>query len=156
MSEFKSLTGDDIFSQEYKEKILKDYSKFYSLLREYKDDEYKDLIWFPDMKDIYKFDRKSNTNPIKFILHTQSLEEEDDREKLEHYRKLYKYDKKLNDNQMNYWELFYKIREQERKQVFDKSKELKTSIIENKNLLTLYKDNEIAEQNRLTKNTTTI
>ena len=142
MTEFKTITGNNLYSQEYKEKVMEDYRQFYSNLKNYKDDEYKELLWLPDPKNIYKFDRKSNTNPIQFINQVHSVEIEKDKAELEHFRNLHKYDKKINDNQLKYWEAYYHLRDLERKQIFDKSQKIKDEIIQNKNLLELYKDNE--------------
>ena len=149
MTEFKSVTGNQIFSQEYKEKLMEDYGKFYASIHErYVKDEYFDMMWLPDPKDIFKFDRKNNTHPIQFINQTHKLEIEKDKCELEHYRSLHKYDKAISDEQLNCMELHYRIRDLERQQVFNKSKELKREIEENKNLLKRYKENETTEKDR--------
>ena len=58
MTEIKSITGNALFSVEYKENIMKAYSEFYRNLKDYKKDEYLDMIWLPDPKDVFKYDKK--------------------------------------------------------------------------------------------------
>lgn len=140
MTELKTITGNALYSQEYKEDLMREYGKFYSGLKEYKRDEYLDMIWLPDPKDIFKYDRKNPMHVLDFTRRVQACEIEKDEAELEHFRSLHKYDKKLTDKQLRYWEVYYHIRDLERKQVFDKSRALKDALVEQKNMLEMYKD----------------
>jgi len=148
MTELKTITGNALYSQEYKEDVIREYSKFYSGLKEYKRDEYLDMIWLPDPKDIFKYDRKNPMHVLDFTRRVQACEIEKDAAELEHFRALHEHDKKLTDKQMRYWEVYYAIRDLERKQVFDKSRALKVSLLEQKNLLEIYKDDEAPVERR--------
>ena len=53
MTEIQSITGDALYCVEYTENIMKAYGEFYKGLKEYKKDEYLDMLWLPDPKDIY-------------------------------------------------------------------------------------------------------
>lgn len=142
MTELKTITGNALYSQAYKEELMEQYAAFYNGLKDYKRDEYLEMLWMPDPKDVFKFDRKNPMHPLDFARKVQHVEIQKDEAELEHCRNLHKYDKKLTDKQMNYWEAYYKMRDIERRQVFDKSQALKDELTEQKNLLELYKEDE--------------
>lgn len=153
----KSVTGQDLYSVEYKENLMQSYSKFYRGLKDYKHDEYLDLIWLPDPKDVFKYDKKNPMHPLLFTKLVQQTEVDKDEAEMEHYRNLHKYDKKITDNELKYWEAHYKIRDLERKQVWDKTEELKNEINENKNLLEIYSNkDETPTEKRNYEDTTVI
>ena len=138
MSEIKSITGQALYSNEYKENLIESYSNFYKGLKDYKQDEYLGMLWLPDPKDVFKYDKKNPMHPLQFTELVQKAERDKDEAEMDYYRNLHKYDKKIDDDELKYWEIYYNIRELERKKVWDKSLELQNELIKNKNLLEIY------------------
>lgn len=157
MTEIKSITGNNLYSTEYKDNLLEAYSKFYSGLHDrYKHDEYLDLLFIPDMSDIIKYDKLNPQHPLEFCKNVHKVEKEKDDAELQHFENLFLYDKKINEKEINYWRTYYRIREIERQMIWNKSKELKIELEEEKKNLELYNNNETGKQNENTEEATVI
>ena len=147
MAEIQSISGNDIYSAEFKEKTMEAYNNFYKNLNQnYIRDEWFDMMWLPNPVDIWKFDTKNPQHILSFINQIHKAERTKDESELEHYRLLYEIDKKLTDKEYEYYKLHYLIKEQERQKVYDKSTKLKDELIKNKNLIKEYTTNEITDE----------
>lgn len=159
MTEIKSITGQDLYSNEYKNNLLESYGKFYREINDkYLDDEYLQMAWLPNISDVMKFDKKNPCHPLDFTKKVQFAEKEKDDSELERIRNLHKYDKKISDDELKLSEAYYRIRELERNLVWDKSDKIKKELLEQKNILDIYnkKTNETSEQEINSNTTTTI
>ena len=59
MAEIQSISGNHIYSAEFKEKTMEAYNNFYKNLNQnYIRDEFYDMMWLPNPRDIWKFDTK--------------------------------------------------------------------------------------------------
>ena len=150
MAEIKSISGNHIYSAEFKDQTMKAYNDFYKNLNQnYIRDEWLDMLFLPNPTDIWKYDHDPGQpqHILEFCKQVHKVERTRDQSELEHKRLLFEMDKKITEKEYEYWKLYYLIREQERKVIWDKSKELKEELKLNKNLIKEYiEDDEIAKQ----------
>ena len=107
MAEIQSISGNDIYSAEFKEKTMEAYNNFYKNLNQnYIRDEWYDMLWLPNPRDIWKFDTKNPQHILSFINQIHKAERTKDESELEHYRLLYEIDKKLTDKEYEYYKLY--------------------------------------------------
>ena len=67
MAEIKSISGNHIYSAEFKEKTMEAYNNFYKILNQnYIRDEWFDMMWLPNPVDIWKFDTKNPQHILSF------------------------------------------------------------------------------------------
>ena len=74
---------------------MESYSNVYEGIKDYKHDEYLDMLWLPSPKDIFEFNKRYSMHPLEFAKMVPEVEADKDVAELNHFRNLHKYDESI-------------------------------------------------------------